>query len=98
MPCYDPGPTEEETRLVYYKEFEHNSELAEMLCELMRRIEKVDGHEGHVSQEILAWWRDHQERDRKRVEKELKEAEEQGAKEAALNKLSQYEKDLLGLK
>ena len=49
------------------------------------------------SLELQMWWRDHQEEDRARVEKELKVKKEEGDRRAALEKLSSYERGLLGL-
>ena len=43
------------------------------------------------------WWRDHQKADKARIERELKEARTRAAKAAALAKLTEYEKALLGL-
>lgn len=97
MPCYQPEPTYEEQKDSFYKEFKHNSELAEMLCELMARIEKVEGHESHVSPRILEWWEEHKERDTMRLERKFsKIAGDEYEQEAA--KLSNYEKELLGWK
>lgn len=97
MPCHTPEPTEEEERAYHYKDFKHNSELAEMLCELMARIEKVEGFETHVSPKILEWWEEHKERDRARLVNQFSKIfGEEHAQEAA--KLSDYEKELLGFK
>lgn len=49
------------------------------------------------SLEMQIWWRDHQEADRKRVQKELKEKKEKKDKEIAISKLSPYERKLLGV-
>jgi hypothetical protein len=58
MPCYDPPVNRPESDL-------HNSELAQMLCEVMRVIER-NGLEPYVSRAVNDWWREHQERDRAR--------------------------------
>ncbi len=54
MPCYD-GRRDNDTD-------EHNSPLAQMLCQAMRVIEEFK-LESQVTQEVNAWWREHKERD-----------------------------------
>jgi hypothetical protein len=43
------------------------------------------------------WWRDHQKADKKRIEKELKEHTDLIAKQNAIEKLTDYERILLGI-
>lgn len=77
MPCYDPqntysqgkadGAADTERRL--RAEFRHNSDVAQMLCEVMRYLEDqylIDNNQ-HLSPELRAWWREHQERDRAKL-------------------------------
>jgi hypothetical protein len=45
----------------------------------------------------LKWWEDHKARDKARVEQDMRTAEQQNAKAAALAKLTPYERGLLGL-
>jgi hypothetical protein len=47
--------------------------------------------------ELASWWEDHQEEDRKRVQRELDAAQKKKDKEAAVAKLTPYERKLLGL-
>lgn len=66
-----------------------------LVAELCERLQSVDVKT--YSLEMQMWWRDHQAADKARVEHELsriKIAEEQ---EAAIAKLTPYERKLLGL-
>lgn len=61
MPCYDPRDSEEGRIDNARKAFRHNSDIAEMLCDLMKRLDPAD-----VAQLPLAtqqWWVEHQQRD-----------------------------------
>lgn len=49
------------------------------------------------SLEMQIWWRDHKRADKERMERELREAEAKKQKKAALEKLTPYERKLLGL-
>lgn len=49
------------------------------------------------SLELQLWWRDHQEADRQKLLKEQKTAKQIKDKEAVLNKLTTYERQLLGI-
>ena len=64
MPCYDPRDHENMSREDYYKEFEHNSPLAEHLCSVIKAI----GPDVHkvLSDDALLWWAEHQQRDTER--------------------------------
>ena len=64
----------------------------EELCNHLQGID-VSGY----SLEMQMWWRDHQKADKKRVSKELFDLIKEADKKIALSKLSQYEKDLLGI-
>jgi len=75
------------------KKGSHIEQLTVKLCERLQ-IEDVTKY----SLELQIWWRDHQKADKARVERELKEAKESKDRKAALGKLSNYEKKLLGLK
>ena len=52
---------------------------------------------GDYSLEMQMWWRDHQEADRVRVAREMKEIERESARSEAIAKLSPYERKLLGV-
>ena len=62
MPCYDPGPSEEEIREKFYAEFQHNSQVAEWLCFAMQ-IMWGRGVIGEMPKEAKEWWDEHQKRD-----------------------------------
>jgi hypothetical protein len=70
MPCYTPPPTEEETRAYYYKEFKHNSPLAEWLCLAFKELPY--NMEAIMPDEAILWFVAHRIRD---AEKERKENE-----------------------
>jgi hypothetical protein len=71
-------------------------ELADQMVEqLCSRLQTLDVTK--YSLEMQTWWRDHQKADKERLEKELEEATLQQHREAALAKLTPYEKGLLGL-
>jgi hypothetical protein len=69
--------------------------LTARLCEHLQKHKK---HIATYSLELQIWWRDHQKTDKARIEKELKQAKESKERDAALSKLTSYEKKLLGLK
>lgn len=64
------------------------------LCAILQ----VDPNVSRYSLEMQAWWRDHQEHDRQRLMVEQAALERQSEREAALAKLTPYERMLLGLK
>jgi len=49
------------------------------------------------SLELQIWWRDHQKADKARLEREMREHDADKAREAALAKLTDYERQLLGV-
>lgn len=81
MPCYtepDPKAEREHAR--------HNSEVADMLCTVMRALEKQYGTEllkGMVDWRTLVWWTEHKARDteKEKREKELHKAAIEAAKQ-----------------
>jgi ABC-type cobalamin/Fe3+-siderophores transport system ATPase subunit len=75
----------------------HNSPLAETLCTLLQEQE-ANGTLGRFNNATQCWWEDHKKRDKERLEKELREAEIKQQKLNALCKLSEYERQLLGIK
>lgn len=77
--------------LVYNKIVDRNA----LVSELCSRLQDVDISQ--CSLEMQIWWRDHQEADRKRLETELEEAKEKSERDAALAKLTPYERKLLGV-
>lgn len=78
MPCYDPPRERPVTATEIARavdearvKFRHNSDVAQMLCEVMRYIERVTGSHASIalkefSPELQQWWVEHQRRDAKR--------------------------------
>ncbi len=62
MPCYDSRDSSENARAEAMREFRHNSPVAEMLCEVMRRI-SLKGMLYECSPAVVQWWEEHQRRD-----------------------------------
>lgn len=71
------------------------SECDKMVEKLCSKLQEVDVSE--YSLEMQMWWRDHKKADKERLENDLKKAQSQIDKQNALNKLTDYEKGLLGL-
>lgn len=71
---------------------EHLDKKTDELCS---KLQKLDVSK--YSLEMQMWWRNHQEADKKRIEKELNQQKNAELKKAALSKLTKYERDLLGL-
>jgi hypothetical protein len=96
MPCWDTHGTCEST---HEKELwaRHDSEVAEFLCQAMQAIDS-GGAPVPLPPGVMAWWEEHQDRDRRRAVIALRQAEEAGIRQAALAKLTPYERKLLGLK
>ena len=68
-------------------------EAVEMLCNKCQEIKDIENY----SLEMQMWWRDHQKADKERLGQEIIEAQERNEKNIALSKLTDYEKNLLGL-
>ena len=62
------------------------------LCANLRRLDV-----SNYSLEMQMWWRDHQKADAERVTREQAEAQKAADREAALAKLTDYERELLGV-
>lgn len=94
MPC-DGGPHYTTT-----EEFEeyaaHRSKTAAYLCAIMQTF--TPDFIKSLPVAIHHWWEEHQERDRKRVQQELEQAEESKKRAEALAKLTPYERGLLGIR
>lgn len=67
-----------------------------MVAKLCETLQKVDVTK--YSLEMQIWWRDHQAADKARVDREIAEAREAEARQAAISKLTPYERTLLGVK
>ena len=82
---------------VYNKRLSQEScdKMVAALCDHCQKLDAMGLLRNH-SLEMQMWWRDHQEADRRRIEEELGK-EKIAARQAALDKLTHYEKKLLGL-
>jgi hypothetical protein len=76
---------------VYNKGLDGDSLVSELCAKLQN--EDVTKY----SLEMQMWWRDHQEADAKRLEAEMQSQKSKADRQAALEKLSPYERRLLGL-
>lgn len=72
-----------------------DSELDHVVTLLCMHLQ--DGGATKHSLEMQMWWRDHQEADRKRLKREMKAHKDDEHRQAALSKLTEYERNLLGL-
>ena len=98
MPCMDDG------RRDYYDLVQAQAKaqakidkLTRLLCEVMGMI--GDPKEGYpLSHEVLAWWEDHQKADRAREEVEWARRKAEEERAAAVAKLSERERALLGIR
>jgi len=62
-------------------------EAVARLCDILRKTKNVKKY----SLEMQMWWRDHQEADRAREEKERKDAEQKALAKSAMQKISKEE-------
>lgn len=79
-------------------------DYVEELCTVMQNLDErrrdrllYGDPKNRPRRELASWWEDHQEEDRKRLERELSAAREKQEKAAAIAKLTPYERKLLGL-
>jgi len=93
MPCLDCGPNPPTWELQQYKK--KIDELTEMLCNLCRSLETCDLP--IVPKSVETWWKYHKKADERRKASERMAEEIKNLKEKALSKLSQKEKEALGL-
>lgn len=81
---------------VYQSGIKHDeNKLTASLCSQLRQKTREEILE--YSLELQIWWRDHQRKDAEEAERKEKELRLKALKEAALAKLSEEEKDALGL-
>lgn len=73
----------------------HNGELSELFCSVMQLVEENAAIFSSVSPDVLIWWAEHKKRDRTRVHAEIARKKTEDDKEAALAKLTPYERRLL---
>lgn len=64
-----------------------------MLCEKLSKVADIRQY----SLEMQMWWRGHQKADKERLEREIAEKKTEEAKLKALAKLTDYEREILGL-
>ena len=82
----------------YYSEVYNGNEkeiLSEKVPELCKKLQNIDTSKHSL--EMQLWWREHQRADKERIEKDLKLKQEESDRQKAINKLSKYERGLLGL-
>ena len=77
-------------------EEEIKKDLDKRTAELCKKLQKTDVTK--YSLELQTWWRDHQKADKERIEKFIEKKKSNADRKKALAKLSDYEKELLGLK
>lgn len=61
MPCYDSRDTSDSILSSARHDFRHNSDVAEMLCDLLKNFSLTQISELPVSTKL--WWIEHQKRD-----------------------------------
>jgi hypothetical protein len=76
----------------YYGEVNSIDQHTAMLCEFCQSNDV-----SKCSLELQIWWRDHQKADKDRLEREQEAIKTRKEKNAALEKLTDYERKLLGL-
>lgn len=104
MPCrtddYPSTPDEcKRERERQEDDFNHNSRLAEIFCATMQALEN-SGRKSlpkWIPSAANQWWRDHKARDKSRLDAEMAVLKVKKDREAALEKLTPYERKLLGI-
>ena len=94
MPCNDGGPPAN-LDLIYEERLRHNSPTADALCELCQYLEATGTNFSDASPKAFAWWKEHKERDRKRMFEEAKKLRTAEDLKQLLDRLTPYEKSLL---
>ncbi len=90
-----PDPTSGNWRGYHPAVYNQTSDTDALVRELCERLQKLDVTK--YSLEMQTWWRDHQRADKTRVEHEMERIKLDSEKQAALAKLTPYERSLLGL-
>lgn len=72
-----------------------NVDADALVSELCEKLQSLDV--SAFSLEMQIWWRDHQEADKKKLEKEVKRHKDDADRAAAIAKLTPYERKLLGV-
>lgn len=96
MPCYGPEPTAEEIARDWEERLRHNSPTADAFCQLCQYLDDAGIGFDKASPKAAAWWQEHRGRDRKRAAEELAEKKTQEDRKALLDRLTSYERRLLG--
>lgn len=76
----------------YYGQPDKIDEHTQMLCQFCQNNDV-----GKCSLEFQIWWRDHQKADKERLDREQEALKTKNEREAALDKLTPYERKLLGV-
>lgn len=69
MPCYDSRDSPEYKVQEARRDFRHNSDVAEMLCYLLKQVDAVKAGEEFelkLTPQIMLWWQEHKIRDAKK--------------------------------
>jgi hypothetical protein len=90
MPCSDSGPSREEIE----HDYQMRQVATRLACDRCRELLK---REGCVPVWAAAWWAEHQAQDAKRLERDRQAQREAKIRERALSKLTQEERDELGV-
>ena len=95
MPCDGGGWSGNQEAEYWEERLRHDSPTAEAFCELCQVLEESGIA---LTPSAARWWKKHKDRDRKRVEKEVAAQKERKKIKDALEKLTPYERKLLGVK
>jgi hypothetical protein len=106
MPCYD---SREDLHQICDDLQKSNNKLEAMLCMVMYTLEEENeiGHfaelfnykeSGITRDQLFGWWKQHKEDDRRRKDRERAERDRLERRDAALAKLTDEERKLLGVK
>ena len=82
----------EESKIGYYGRVKTVDEDTRKLCKFCQENDVTN-----YSLELQIWWRDHKEMDKKRREMEESKVKQEIIKQSALSKLTEEEKEALGL-
>lgn len=99
MPCRSDDAQPDYYQGEYQRLEKRNQSLTKMLCEACKCIESGNVGRGAVlSEDLIIWWGEHKEKDRKRLQKEKKAKELAAKKAKILSRLTEEEKKIVGLK
>ena len=96
MPCHvDESPEEQEKRT--REHFNHNSEVAEMLCALLTENPLPTNYLNKIHPGIVEWWELHKLRDEAKAKREKNDKKTAELRKNALSKLTPAERRALGV-